>query len=420
MNLLSNNPLLEPEFISKLIDEVPITPEMFRGMEFMPTVEQEGEKIVVDVRRMVGGMTQAVAAGAPAKIVERRGMWQDTFYPAFFKEKTVLGERDIGVLRKLGTIAEYEKGAEIMARIVGDLRKRVEVRIEWLRWQAVQGTVTIAQNDVQYAVDYGIPTSNTPTLTGTDVWTDLVNSDPLDDLLTWSQLYRSSGFMLDKIWFNKVVHRLLLQNEKIRQLRETVYTGGNVQAKFMTPQVLQLLVEQWLGDMKLDLYDEGPFFVGGLTAACAASNTVVVDDATGIEAGATGTMIHTAGDRTAREDVTVLSVSGNTITLTGVTTGTYPIGSSIRTRRTFIPDNAVILMGRLPAGATGGGNWGEFVIVNSAYGPRGTLMDPKPGIFSETQEHSDKDPKSVEQISGFNGLPVMYYTDANVIATVAA
>ena len=416
-DLLTNHPLLQPSYISKVIDEVVLDTSEYRGMELMPQVLDENEKVVVDVRKIVGGMTMAVAPGAPGKIVERRGMHQMTFTPANFKEKVVLGERDIKTLRKLGTAAELESAADVIARSSNDLRNRAETRAEWLRWQAIMGTVTVAQNDVQFTVTYGIPASHTPTLLLTDRWSDLVNSDPLDDLLTWAMLYRSSGAELAGIWYNKQVQYYIMQNEKIRQLRESIFTGGAPQSRYVTPEVLKVLVKQYLGDIELNAYDKGPFFVGALTTACAASDTVVVDDATGLQAGA-ATIVHAAGDHQAREDVTILSISANTITLTGATTGTYPIGSSIRQRVPYIPDDRCILIGRLPSGTPGGSNWGEMRIVNSSYGPNGTLMEPRPGFFMEVQEHDKEDPKSVEVISGFNGLPVMYYTDVNVVATV--
>jgi len=135
-----------------------------------------------------------------------------------------------------------------------------------------------------------------------------------------------------------------------------------------------------------------------VTASAAAGQAdITVDDATGFDAGDGVTIVDANGSRVNTETGTVLSVAGNVITLDANLAATYPIGSSVRTRETFIPDDTFIIQGELPPGTVGGSSWGEFVTVGSPYGPRGTYYDQKPGIFAEVQEHTDEDPTVVPQ-----------------------
>ena len=86
-------------------------------------------------------------------------------------------------------------------------------------------------------------------------------------------------------------------------------------------------------------------------------------------------------------------------------------------KKHFIADDSFIIRGRVPSGAVGGSNWAEFISTNSEYGPGG-IMDQTPGIFAKTNIIEPGDPPRVELISGVYGLPVSYYSSANVISSV--
>jgi hypothetical protein len=93
------------------------------------------------------------------------------------------------------------------------------------------------------------------------------------------------------------------------------------------------------------------------------------------------------------------------------------VGSEVRLKKHFIKDDSFIIRGALPAGTSGGPNWAEFISTNHVYGPGG-IMSPTPGIFSKVIVKDDDDPPKIEVIAGVNGLPVLYYTTINVVATV--
>ena len=64
MDALVSSQLLTPRALIRVIDDIPRQPETFRGMDVMPLITQPGPRVEWDIRRPLGGMTQAVARGA--------------------------------------------------------------------------------------------------------------------------------------------------------------------------------------------------------------------------------------------------------------------------------------------------------------------------------------------------------------------
>lgn len=414
MDLLANNPLLQPDAIQKVVDNIVIDPMQYRLSTELPFRTQPGSKVKVDVRQRMGGMTMAVSPGAESPIVERRGAQQIEFSVAPFREKVILGEKDILDVRRLGTIGEYQNARETVADIFGQLRYRVQNRIEWCLWQMLMGQLEIAQKDVQFTIDYKIPSHFKPVLTGTDKWTDPA-SDPLANILQWLAFYRQEAPTPWKLTYNSNMEQVLLLNQAIRDLRDSLFVGQSLPS-MLTRDNIKMVLNAYAA-LEVEVNDTGYWLVAGTTAAVAPTGTsVTVDDASGFEVGDEITLVHKDGEYEGRLLIELTSVTGNTLGFAALPgTVTFPIGSEVRRFKTFIPDNMFIIRGKLPQGTSGGTNFGEFVSTNHVYGPGG-LLAPVPGIWQKFSDKSQDDPPYVAALAGVTGLPVMYWTTANVVA----
>ena len=413
MDSLVNSTLLTPRFLMKIVDDIPAQTETFRGGEIFPLVTQPGPKVEWDVKRPLGGMTQAVARGAESPTIHRRGVGQVSFEPAHFREKVILGESDVTTLRKLGTWEQRSTAAELIAEIMIDLNDRLETRIEWMRWQpVVNNSLVISSNKVQYTVSYKQPSRQRPTA-GT-YWSTVATADPISDIQAWIRLVRGTGGRPKKFWFNSQVQLYLFQNARILSLVDRVFNSGNV--GIMSPEILKSIFKTYIGDYEYEMYDSGYNAISYTTAAVSAAtaaHSIVVDDGSIFASGDVCQL--SAADESSEENVTIDSVSGNTITCVSSTlSGTYPAASMIRCYKTFIPDTKFIIECEFPAGS---GPKGEVISVDAVYGS-GSLMSPKPGKFAETI-FMDKDPKQIEIITGINALPVLYRKRGFVTAAVA-
>ena len=398
MDDLKNSLLLQPAYITKVLDEIiPDNNEYFLSSVILMTT-QETDKVIVDVRDNIGGMTQAVARHAESPLVEFRGQSQFEFAPAFFREKVALGERDLRIIRKIGTASELARAREKVAEVVGGLRMRLETRIEWCRWQMIMGSLVINQPDVQFTVDYGIPSVMTPTLTGDDRWSEIDTCDIVDNLIEWTYLYRDLGYDPEYIVFGRLIQKYALQNARVRELAESHFANtGNT---MMNTARLNEILKTFAG-IPYKLYDKGYYLKVKLeTPITSGSSSFVVSENPGIAADDIVTVVHLNGSRvgTAKISVTPSGLSFTHAPIGGSIT--YPVGSTIRIKKRFLPDDYCVIMGKVPPGTTGGTNIGEFVSVPSAY--NGGLLEPKPGPFGKTVFKDNEDPPLIEIISGIS------------------
>jgi hypothetical protein len=413
MDALVNSTLLTPRYLMKVIDDIPAQPQTYRGQVMMPLVTQPGPRVEWDIKRPLGGMTQAVARGAESPVIHRRGVGQVSFEPAHFREKVILGESDVTTLRRLGTWEQRSTAAELIADIMIDLNSRLETRIEWMRWQPiVNNSLSIAENKVQFTVSYNIPGRQRPT--ASPLWSTTATADPITDVQTWIRLARGSGGRVSKFWFNTKVEQYLFRNSRILSLVDRVFNSGNI--GLMSSAILGQIIKTYIGSYEYEVYDAGYNLITYTQAAQAAGavTTIAVDDATGY---ASGDVVQIASeDEQYEEDLTISSISGNTIDFTGSTvTGTYGVNSLIRCWKTYVPDNIFIMEIEFPAGS---GTNGEVISVDAVYG-QGSLTAPKPGKFAETLFRVNRDPKQIEIIAGVNALPVLYRKRGYIVATVA-
>lgn len=98
------------------------------------------------------------------------------------------------------------------------MQRRNERLTEWMRWQAfVNGTLTITypRTNSQLVIDYGFLSGHTPT--PGDLWTDLVNSDPVADLDAWqTKLAEDSGHVGTQIHLTSQTAKLILRNQNLK------------------------------------------------------------------------------------------------------------------------------------------------------------------------------------------------------------
>jgi hypothetical protein len=100
------------------------------------------------------------------------------------------------------------------------LRRRLERLTEWMRWQAfVNGSLTITypRTNSQLVIDYGWLPGHKPVLTGTALWSDTTNSDPVSDIEGWSQLIAAdSGALGTVVHLTSQQAKNIINNAKIK------------------------------------------------------------------------------------------------------------------------------------------------------------------------------------------------------------
>lgn len=132
---------------------------------------------------------------------------------ALIKRKMQLTEKDIVALENPRNAAEQEYLMKNVFNDIDVLVQGVKARVEAMRMEVLsKGQITLAENGLSATVDYGVPAANKQVLSGTSVWTDTANSDPLADLDRWATAINGMG---TRALTSKTILNALLRHPKV-------------------------------------------------------------------------------------------------------------------------------------------------------------------------------------------------------------
>ncbi|WP_164670961.1 major capsid protein [Virgibacillus doumboii] len=156
---------------------------------------------------------------------------------ALIKRKIQLSEKDIVALENPRNTAEQQYLMQNVFNDMDVLVQGVKARIEAMRMEVIaNGTVTLAENNLSATIDYGVPAENKEALSGTSLWTDTANSDPLGDLERWADQLDGNA---SRALTSKSVLNALLQHPAII---DALYGRGS--QRMATRQELNAFLQQ--------------------------------------------------------------------------------------------------------------------------------------------------------------------------------
>jgi len=404
MGVYNNLNILKDAYLTKLVNEIDINEKDFIGLSLCPMEKSDQDTIKIECMESSFGMTPPVALDAGSPTAPAPGMNQRTFQPAFFREMQLLTETDFR-MREPGTIATpYRK--QLVANAMAFLKRRNYTRINWLIWQMIQGSITIAENNVNLSINYDIAFNKTSVIS----WATIATADPINDIMTW---LLDMDVAPDTIYFGSEVMRYLTLNAKVRALMQ--YQTG-LQKNQVTAKDLADLVGNNLAGMKMVECKQKYNIRTSVTSSAASGQAVVtVLDSTGLVTADTVVLqyFNTSTGRVTRESRIISTVDSETqITLTVVLTNTFPKDSRVNAAKPFIPKNKIVIVGKSPDGKS----LGNFITTPSAIG--GSLTNPKSGPFAKSVDNSDKVPPTIELHAGIYGLPLLNRRDTHIVADI--
>lgn len=184
-------------------------------------------------------MASVQAFGNEAQIASRDGLSKVTGEIPPIKRKINLNERALIALRREGA------GDNDFVRntLFDDLDKMVDsvhARAEKMRMDAVaNGQIVLAENGVVMTVDYGVPAGHKETLSGTSLWSDSVNSTPIEDMQRWAEtVVADTGIRPPRaLTSSQVVSNLI----KSAQVRKMIYGDNGGSRAISVNQLNELL-----------------------------------------------------------------------------------------------------------------------------------------------------------------------------------
>lgn len=183
---------------------------------------KETMELTVDVIREQSNlpvMAQIAELGTEVEYGSREGMTGDRISIPKIQRGRFMDEKLVRILLQ-GNLRRDEF-AQIRNEQLDDAQYAVDAiraRREWIPMQLIStGKVVYQEGGVQFTVDYGYRPDQTPVLTGTDKWSDTVNSNPLQDIQEWVESAYDKGFILTRALTSRKIVGLLLQNLNIRK-----------------------------------------------------------------------------------------------------------------------------------------------------------------------------------------------------------
>lgn len=199
------------------------------NMFFGETDRSTTRHIDVDVRKGKRRVAPYVSSLLPGKVVDRVGFETKTITPPYIKIKDVLDPKKLFIrepgqtLHVQGNLTPAEQAAQYVGGVMADFNDMIDRREEEQAAQALTTGIVVATGDgVDITVDFQMPAANKVVLSGTNLWSDTVNSKPLQDLRNWSrQVLKSSGFRPDVLILGEDVVDAFIEHPDVKDQLNT-------------------------------------------------------------------------------------------------------------------------------------------------------------------------------------------------------
>jgi len=216
--------VLKTEVMTGLVRKFPVDNSLV-GMKLAPrgaTSKFIGSTARWDVQKMSRHLATFNVPGAAAKRSTLTIKETKTSTCAYFREAKVLDAQTLYWVRNPGDQYNTQQGIAAVTEEVGDLNAIVDRTVEYMIWQMFAGTLTVAQADVKFSVDYGIAATHKPT-TGTS-WATYASADVIGDIATWKKLIsRDGGEEPTDMYVNETVMNYMINNAAVRELLRNQY-----------------------------------------------------------------------------------------------------------------------------------------------------------------------------------------------------
>jgi hypothetical protein len=233
------------EILQKLVREVVNDPSTYMGSKFIPSIALPVRKIRTEVIEANGGLTNAHVIGTDPEYIQSFGTRVQEFEAPAFKEAIHYDEKKILWLRELGDNGRNMRGIRQYIDIdVDRLNRRLEARIEYMRWQAIfNGGFSYMGN----TVSYGVPSANQATPIGQNWSTDGINANnsanPIQDIRYWTLggLAQFRKYKIRNMVMSPNTVRWILDNSNVQALIKT-YFSSDIFGAYELNKTLQMLI----------------------------------------------------------------------------------------------------------------------------------------------------------------------------------
>lgn len=232
------------------------------------------ETIDIDVIKGNRRMAPFVNPKLQGKVIERDGYKTFTYKPAYIKPKTITTAEDV-LKRQAGEViygaasSPSSRAAEQLAKDMAELDRMITRRIEWMCSKALlTGKIPVQGDGIDDEVDFLMPSNHIITLSGTALWSDHTNADPLQNLRTWKrQMSKDSGLVATDVIFGADAMDNFLKCDKVLGANN-LFDMRNVNIGRIEPRIMADMGVTYYGtitEIGLDLWTYEEYFYNEIT-----------------------------------------------------------------------------------------------------------------------------------------------------------
>ena len=213
--------LLETKVLTSLVTKFPHL--MLMGIAMCPMADMiPGAVAEWDELRNSRALAPYNTFGNPGKVDKNLDVYHQVNRMACVRQKRVLKGMQLYHLRQPGGDWASQWAEQRVRQEMEDLTNQVKKTWEHAFWEMLKGTLTVAQEDVQFTVDYNIAVSHKPT--AATLWSDTANADPIANLRAWKKLITQDlGEQPTDLFVSSTVMGYLVDNAKVRELMRQQY-----------------------------------------------------------------------------------------------------------------------------------------------------------------------------------------------------
>lgn len=243
--------ILETKVLTALVEKFPHLPLM--GISMCPLADNiPGVVAEWDELRNSRHLAPYRQFGESGHVDKNRDVYHRVARMACLREKRLLKGMQLYHLRQPGGDWGSQWAEQRVRGELSDQTNVVKKTWEHGFWEMLKGTLTVAQEDVQFVVDYGIDGTHKPT--AATLWSDTANADPIANIRAWKKLITQDlGEPATDMIVSSTVMGYLVDNAKVRELMRQQY--GRQMAE--EGRIVKL------GGLTISEYDNGYVPLGG-------------------------------------------------------------------------------------------------------------------------------------------------------------
>lgn len=259
--------IFEPRTMMEAIKSMPPVHTYLKDTFFSKVDTRPTEKVDVDFYKGKRKLAPFVHPKIGGKTVENQGYQTNTFKPALVAPDKITTAEDL--MKRLpgeklyGGMSPDERAAVKLGEDLAELDEMITRREEWMCAQAIfQGKIPVVGEGLNYEIDFQF--TNKETLSGTDLWSDTTNSDPIADLEGWYKQVQKNGHVNPNVCImaDDVVNAFI-KHPKVKDVLDT----RNYNLGLIDPQKLPNGVTYIgrINKLGLDIYQYNEYFLDDFT-----------------------------------------------------------------------------------------------------------------------------------------------------------